>query len=459
VTGALNNGIGWALGAQYREEERTVTPFDLTNLHLNPCQSERENIEFRNSGRTYNADGRNCAGEDGVFGGGNAADDYTGSGPYYFRGGTTPFDGSQDIIALFAEAQWSPSDELEVQLSARFEDYGGKTGNSFDPKVAVRYEATDNVTLRGSASSTFRGPTLNQLDDGRVTTLSLVSAVGVYKAIDTFGDPALDPETADTLNLGALFDYEDVFSAGDNLRFGIDYWSFDFSDPVIVESFNAIVEAAFEGGAMAADAPYRDRITCGAGTGDACVGTAAADLERVRVNIINGPDIETDGYDMTIGYDVVVGRGDLNLDFQWTRVNSYDVAPSDLDADGHDALGNVNNNVSFLRPVIEDKYKLSGRYAIDAHSVNLVWSHTADYTGNYGGSSTAFTTESHDTYDLHYNLSLAALNPELENSAFWVSVYNLTDEDPPFTPLDLNYDPYTHNPFGQMIKVGVRHSF
>lgn len=67
--------------------------------------------------------------------------------------------------------------------------------------------------------------------------------------------------------------------------------------------------------------------------------------------------------------------------------------------------------------------------------------------------------DDHQTYDLHYNLSLAAVNPELEDSAFWVSVYNLTDEDPPFTPLDLNYDPYTHNPFGQMIKVGVRHKF
>ena len=34
-----------------------------------------------------------------------------------------------------------------------------------------------------------------------------------------------------------------------------------------------------------------------------------------------------------------------------------------------------------------------------------------------------------------------------------------TPEDQPLTPLDLNYDPYRHNPFGQMIKVGVRHKF
>ena len=60
---------------------------------------------------------------------------------------------------------------------------------------------------------------------------------------------------------------------------------------------------------------------------------------------------------------------------------------------------------------------------------------------------------------MNCHLDLAALNDNLEDSALWVSIYNLTDEAPPFARLDLNYDPYTHNPFGQMIKVGVRHKF
>lgn len=63
------------------------------------------------------------------------------------------------------------------------------------------------------------------------------------------------------------------------------------------------------------------------------------------------------------------------------------------------------------------------------------------------------------TYDLHYNFSLANLTGEESDSALLVSVNNLTDEDPPRARLDLNYDPYTHNPFGRMIKVGLRHQF
>ena len=63
------------------------------------------------------------------------------------------------------------------------------------------------------------------------------------------------------------------------------------------------------------------------------------------------------------------------------------------------------------------------------------------------------------TYDLHYNFSLANLTGEESESTLPVSVYNLIDEDPPRARLDLNYDPYTHNPFGRMIKVGLRHKF
>ena len=34
------------------------------------------------------------------------------------------------------------------------------------------------------------------------------------------------------------------------------------------------------------------------------------------------------------------------------------------------------------------------------------------------------------------------------------SVYNLTDEQPPFVGLDFNFDPMTHSPLGRFIKAG-----
>jgi iron complex outermembrane receptor protein len=39
------------------------------------------------------------------------------------------------------------------------------------------------------------------------------------------------------------------------------------------------------------------------------------------------------------------------------------------------------------------------------------------------------------------------------------SVINLTDKDPPFARLDLNYDPFIANPLGRYFKVGVGTKF
>ena len=136
---------------------------------------------------------------------GDSSDDYEGSGQFGFLAGTTPLDEKKDIIALFGEVQLNPIDDLEIQISARYEDYGGKTGDSFDPKLAVRFKANDDLALRGSASTTFRGPTLNQLG-GRSTTLSYVGPTGSFKAIDTIGTADLEPESATTLNLGLIYE-------------------------------------------------------------------------------------------------------------------------------------------------------------------------------------------------------------------------------------------------------------
>ena len=473
LTGESANGVGWAFGAQYREEEYKVTPNDLTNLHLNPCATVAENKEFQDSERTYNPDGINCAGEDGKFaddtttsGTDETDDNYTGSGSFTFLAGTTPFDEKQDVTAIFGEVAIPFNENVEAQISMRYEDYGGDVGDTLDPKVAVRWQAMDNIVVRGSASSTFRAPTLNQLG-GRSTSLSFLNAVGTFKAVDAVGEPNLEPEKANTFNVGVLFDYDNIMNDNDNVRFSVDYWSFDFEDPIIREDFNAITASVFAGGAFNAASAYADRISCGqslCGAGDTVAG-----ISRIKTFMINGPDIETDGFDITAGYgfDAMMGEWDISL--QWTKVNSFDVGASALNPKGIDALGRLNDTVSFLRPIVENKAKLGISYNRDVYTVNLI----ANYTDSYQdadsivgipltaifGNDIRKEVDDHITYDIHYNMSLENMNDMLAQSAVWVSVYNLTDEDPPSTRTDLNYDPYTHNPFGRMVKVGVRHKF
>ncbi|MGI9346572.1 MAG: TonB-dependent receptor domain-containing protein [Gammaproteobacteria bacterium] len=454
LTGESANGVGWALGAQYRQEQYKLTPNDISNLHLNPCATVAENTEFRDSGRAYNPDGINCAGEDGKFD--ESDDNYTGSGPFTFLAGETPFDDKQDVTAIFGELLLPSTDNIELQLSARYEDYGGDVGSSFDPKIALRWQVMDNLALRGSASSTFRAPTLNQLG-GRTTALSFLSAAGTFKAVDSIGSAGLDPEKATTINLGVLFDADDMFTGNDNLRFSVDYWSFDFTDPIIREDFNAIANSVFSGkdGAYTGGA-YAERILCGAA---ACTDkNSALDLTRIRTFIVNGPAIETNGFDIAAGYSFDALQGEWDVSLQLTSISAFDVAASDLNPDGIDALGKLNDAISFLRPIVENKAKFGVRYNRGAHLLNFM----ANYTGSYQDAQNSAPDRKiadHTTFDLHYNLSLENIGDNLAQSAVWVSVYNLTDEDPPIARLDMNYDPYTHNPFGQIIKIGVRHKF
>mgnify|MGYP002648992598 CR=1 FL=1 len=54
---------------------------------------------------------------------------------------------------------------------------------------------------------------------------------------------------------------------------------------------------------------------------------------------------------------------------------------------------------------------------------------------------------------------LAADVEEQIDTQLTASVQNVTDRDPPFARLDLNYDPFTGNPLGRVYKVGLRQKF
>ena len=62
------------------------------------------------------------------------------------------------------------------------------------------------------------------------------------------------------------------------------------------------------------------------------------------------------------------------------------------------------------------------------------------------------TIDSQTTVDLNY------VYRGLDNLVLSASIVNIADEDPPMARGDLAYDPFTHNPFGRMIKVGFTYT-
>lgn len=409
---AAGGEIGWAAGFQVRQENYELAPSDLTNLAITPGPG--------------------------------------GSGVFSFLAGTNAQDNDQTIYALFGELQIPLYDDLDLQVAARYEDYGGEVGSTFDPKVAARWQVNDVLALRGSAQTSFKGPTINQLG-GTGTTLQFVAPTSAFKAVDQNGNPNLNPESAFSFNIGALFE-QGGFSAS------IDYYNFDFTDPIIVEDQAAIVSAAVAAlGAGDTENPILSRIAFDDSDND---GIDAGDIARIQTNIVNGPGIETSGIDLRVDNEFgneVLG-GDLSIGGELSYIIEYVVDDFDIEGvaiQGGDRVNQFNRS-NFSRSLPQLKGSVYANLALGAHNVRGVVRHIGSYDderpaaarGNVGA-----TIDSQTTVDLFYNWESAW---DLDVG---LSVVNVTDEDPPFAAFDLNYDPYTHNPFGRTFKISVTKRF
>lgn len=359
-------------------------------------------------------------------------------------------DDDRNIWAVFGEFRFPFTNNFEMQLSARHENYGGSTGSTTDPKLALRWQISRSFGVRGSVGTTFRGPTLNQtVPTNSSNSLQFIAQTGAFKRVDTRGNPNLTPEEAETANIGLLIDRDGVFSDSDNLFITVDYWRYDFTDPLVTEPFANIVRLACPGTPASPcdkNSPYYDRLIFGGND-------SATDIEIINVNIVNGPDYATDGIDFTVRYSFQAGPGYLSVDATGTKIQSFDIDAWEFGAE-YDALGRLNYNTSLARTLAEVKGRVSFNYAWQELNVRWVTSYVDSY--KYQGASPQPAGDaivpSHTTHDIHLTYDF------LDGFRIHTSIINLEDDDPPHMSREFNYDAFTHNPFGRMFRLGLTYS-
>ena len=353
-------------------------------------------------------------------------------------------DEARDIYSVFGELHLPLGDDIDTQVSLRYEDYGAGTGASLDPKISLHWHLSDGLVLRGSVSTAFRGPTLNQTVSGNsIHSLRYVAATGAFKSLIIKGNPELDPESALTFNAGLVLDRDNLLQDNDAISLSVDYWSYSFSDPLVVEPFPRVLELACPGGDCdAGDPEYLERIRFGEAT-------TLANLQAIEVNIVNGPDMETDGVDFTGSYRFPAGPGDMEIGVSGTRILSFDIDSWALGAD-YNALGRLNYETPLARTLTEWKVLSHVNYAWR----NLNLRYAAKYVNSYDNVEDDIRIGDHLTHDLHLHWAVKA-----DRLNLWATVLNLTDEDPPYAGEDLNYDAFTHNPLGRIFKLGFTYTF
>ncbi len=364
--------------------------------------------------------------------------------------GNPDFFDVRDVTSVFAEVAVPLAERLDLQLAVRYEDYGGSVGNSTDPKVALIYSATDNLTLRGSFSTAFRAPSLFQSSGGS-TSLNQVSdplnpGGAFFASIRSSANPSLVPEESDAYNLGTSF------TLGENLEIDLDYWRFEFTDVIIQESFQAVINA---------DPSDTTRVVRAAGPGTPII--------QVNVGFVNASSVETDGIDFKVRYNWDTGLGTFQPFVEGTYILSYDLQDPQAGSVDGAGLRNFNN---FGTSTPELRFNAGFGWLNGAHAANLFVRYIDGYdddqncsdgTGSSGGSCPAgvsfFEVEDHVTVDAQYSLDLPTLTGRDYLPTLTVGGINLTGEDPPQLFTNGGFDSKVHDPRGRMVYVRAVVSF
>ncbi|GGA68240.1 TonB-dependent receptor [Neiella marina] len=227
--------------------------------------------------------------------------------------------------SAFAEFYVPVTDNFDAQLALRYDDYED-AGDDFNPKIGLRYLPFENLVLRASYGTSFRAPSLSQTGAGITEGEGYLPCDNEYEALcsdDSIdvgeveydrvfgGNPNLQPETADTYNLGLSWDVTK------NLNVTLDYWSYDYEDLIDVDE--DFILQAYLRGELDAKAP-----------GELVEGEVGleinsdGDLHKVQNSYINIGKQEVEGFDIGITYGLETdGWGDFELLVDATYLDNY----------------------------------------------------------------------------------------------------------------------------------------
>lgn len=436
-------GVGFAVGTQYRKEEYETTG--------------------------------NALATDPTF-------------PFAFTGPGIPFDADQDIYAVFAEFALPITDDLEAQLAIRYEDYGGSTGDTIDPKLALRWQASDAWVLRGSVGTSFRGPSLYQ-QFGRATGLQFITAPdaavidanfagdptqtfggGVFGRIPTFGSDELQPEESLNYNLGV------IWTPNDNVTMSLDYFFYDYDDVIVGDDFVGLAnDCQINWGLAGRPSPrnpdgsfnpdYLAIQACNFRDFDNDPTTAGIVLDAVGnplsvdASYTNGTKVENAGLDLLARFSLPtdVGNFGATVDLVWFLTYEIDRAITPFDTrlevgETVDLIG-TSENVLVGRPLPEWKGRLLFDYSRDNHYATAVVNYVSGLT-EPNSIPAGLKVDSHTTVDLGYTYTFSDWGFQVTAGAV-----NAFDEEPPVASGFNAFESTIHDPRGRLWYLRARYTF
>ncbi|MGY5798648.1 TonB-dependent receptor plug domain-containing protein [Rheinheimera faecalis] len=334
--------------------------------------------------------------------------------------------------ALYNEFNIPLTDKLDAIAALRYDHYSD-FGGDINPKLSLRYRATEDLILRTSWSTGFRAPSLSQLGAGTSLTANYIDcgADQPFNALcgdfggtagelefdqETLGNKGLDAESSEAINIGASWNLTD------DLQFTIDYWKYTHEDIVDVDA-NTTLRACIAGTAavVSDEADLNGEFGCVIDGGD--------DLVFLRTGFFNVGSQETDGVDFKLNYKLLTqNAGEFKFNIAGTRTLSYERQVT-ADSPAEDLLGKLSGASETARP--EFVADAGTEWRLENWNASL----GAHYISSLGDGDFKFDNDTVSSW-LTYNASLGY--DITDNQSLLLSIRNLTDKEPPYASSPTN---------------------
>ncbi|OQS50693.1 TonB-dependent receptor plug domain-containing protein [Chromobacterium violaceum] len=363
--------------------------------------------------------------------------------------GATMAKGSRNVYSLYGEFSLPLRKNLEVQLALRGDHYSD-FGNTVNPKVAFSYKPWDQLLLRGSATTSFKAPTLpeeyastqaydNSLIDVKRCRIMGGSYCKVSSTrVNITGGSNLKPEKATNLSFGF------VLQPTKDLSASVDFYSVRSRDTIDMISTSYIMANEGRGGPGKV---YRDPALPGdlAKYPGLQPGDGAVNL--IDVPYANLGSTITTGYDVGLQYELSLGgygklrfRDDLNNIMSFRKSDTQDSA----------AVNQLDN-------VSQPKWRnvFSTTYSYDRYDLMLT-------ARSYAGTRDVLDSSAQDASSRipSYTMwDLAFTARPLKNLVVNAGVNNVFGRSVPFSVAANDFVGSTQDLYGRSYFVSARYTF
>ncbi|MCZ6854208.1 MAG: TonB-dependent receptor, partial [Gammaproteobacteria bacterium] len=402
-------------------------------------------------------------------------DGATNSNNLDFAFGAQDWSGRLTTVAFFVELGIPILENLEVNVAVRYEDFDEINEDTTDPKITILWRPTESLSLRASAGSSFRVPSVQQLF-GNLTTVHNLADTGLggtaFRPAVSLGNPNLAPESADSYNLGLSWEPQEGFLEG--FRIDIDYYDYDYEDIITRES-HAILLAedlallgvfADDNGVTLAQA-----VAAGAGNREQVIRNSTGGLLRILPLFANANGADVSGVDVDASYSFDTGWGSWRVGVQAAWLNEYEVDVPNRTGGGStvfDAVGEYNDANPVARPLPEWKVNGTLSWSMDNQRAFLIVKYVDGVNHNLTGGAGFFaatsalahgpafaadfldsSVDSWTIADVQYTYSFGETG-FMSDTSVSLGIQNFTNEEPPFVPVITGYDGTLHDPRGRI---------